>query len=233
MNLTRLAALPVTLIISLVAHSGWAQSGPPPGMVNQFDSTTGLVGSSQLTPQELASLAFRIPLPVPPNAPASTDEIAITQLPHHGNFFLRPNRPGLPPQIAGFDGRRHPNERTDDWQRRADSPGSLNRSVHWPRPYSAMLAGKGQSRTSFQGVRIFDKFKDVQLANHVRGDNGYCGEDSDPYGHLGETRQHSRVAGVGFRQPGQPVAVPPMSARIQRGAYLWPGARLLRLNQSR
>jgi hypothetical protein len=87
-------------------------------------------------------------------------------------------------------------------------------SVYWPRPFSAKLeescAGRSCSgcRSCQKGsiVDVFDRFTDFKLVNYQRKDNGYCGEDSDPYGCLGENRMiASGVAGVGYRFPSVPV----------------------------
>jgi hypothetical protein len=87
-------------------------------------------------------------------------------------------------------------------------------SVYWPRPFSAKLdehfPGKADQRYSpcqkKRIVDVFDKFADFKLIDYQRKDNGYCGEDSDPYGCLGENRMiASGVAGVGYRFPSVPV----------------------------
>jgi hypothetical protein len=81
-----------------------------------------------------------------------------------------------------------------------------NFSYNWPAPFSATLKthlSSGSNRTSSRR-RIndcFDHLVDFKLIDYQRTDNGYCGNGADPYGCLGE----SRVAGVGFRQPGDAI----------------------------
>lgn len=87
-------------------------------------------------------------------------------------------------------------------------------SLYWPRSFSAKLdehfPAKAAARYSpCQKKRLvdaFDKFADFKLIDYHRKDNGYSGEDSDPYGCLGENRMlESGVAGVGYRFPSVPV----------------------------
>lgn len=87
-------------------------------------------------------------------------------------------------------------------------------SVYWPRPFSAKLDDRFPAKASerYQPcqkdriVDVFDKLESFKLIDYQRRDNGYVGPDSDPYGCLGENRQLSRVAGVGYRFPSQPAA---------------------------
>ena len=87
-------------------------------------------------------------------------------------------------------------------------------SQYWPRPFSAKLdehfpqqaADRYRPCQKKRIVDAFDKFADFKLIDYQRKDNGYCGEDSDPYGCLGESRIiASGVAGVGYRFPSVPV----------------------------
>jgi hypothetical protein len=87
-------------------------------------------------------------------------------------------------------------------------------SLYWPRPFSAKLdehfpqqaAARYWPCQDKRFVDVFDKFADFKLINYHRTDNGYHGEDSDPYGCLGESRMiASGVAGVGYRFPSVPV----------------------------
>ena len=87
-------------------------------------------------------------------------------------------------------------------------------SQYWPRPFSAKLderfPERANERYACTGkkrcVDVFDRFIDFKLVDYQRTDNGYCGEDSDPYGCLGESRMiASSVAGVGYRFPSVPV----------------------------
>ena len=83
-------------------------------------------------------------------------------------------------------------------------------SVYWPRPLSAKLenhSSQCQCQKCKGGKKIndlFDGLVNFRLINYQRTDNGYCGPGSDPYGCLGE----SKVMGVGFRIPSQPIARP-------------------------
>ena len=69
-------------------------------------------------------------------------------------------------------------------------------SQYWPRPFSAKLdehfpdqaAARYSPCQKKRIVDVFDKFADFRLIDYQRTDNGYCGEDSDPYGCLGESR---------------------------------------------
>ncbi len=82
-------------------------------------------------------------------------------------------------------------------------------SVHWPRPFSVKLGehdstcGCGCQKKRI--VDVFDGLSTFKLSKYKRTDNGYCGPGSDPYGCLGESKQASRVAGVGYRFPSEPV----------------------------
>ena len=87
-------------------------------------------------------------------------------------------------------------------------------SLYWPRPFSAKLDEHFPQKAAARYcpcqekriVDVFDKFADFRLIDYHRTDNGYCGEDSDPYGCLGESRMFaSGVAGVGYRFPSVPV----------------------------
>jgi hypothetical protein len=88
-------------------------------------------------------------------------------------------------------------------------------SVHWPRPFSAKLADHGpHCRCGCQKkklVDVFDGLSTFKISKYKRTDNGYCGPGSDPYGCLGESKQASRVAGVGYRFPSEPVPRGPVS----------------------
>jgi len=92
-------------------------------------------------------------------------------------------------------------------------------SVHWPRPFSAKLdernPARAQSRYSGRPqkriVDVFNPLSTFKLSGYKRTDNGYCGPGADPYGCLGESKQSSRVAGVGYRFPSEPVPRGPVS----------------------
>ena len=88
-------------------------------------------------------------------------------------------------------------------------------SLHWPRPFSAKLdernpekaAARYASCQKKRAVDVFDSLSKFKLSNYKRTDNGYCGPLSDPYGCLGESKQQvSRVTGVGYRFPSEPVS---------------------------
>ena len=84
-------------------------------------------------------------------------------------------------------------------------------SVYWPKPFSAKRAnredrcvGCGHERCRCRKVNdLFDHLANFSLIDYQRTDNGYCGPGADPYGCLGE--QRSRVAGIGYRFPSEPV----------------------------
>ena len=70
---------------------------------------------------------------------------------------------------------------------------------HFPRKAAIRAANFGKPRLN----DIFNKFGTFKLIDYHR-----CDLANDPYGCLGESKQIpgvSNVAGVGFRQPGQPV----------------------------
>jgi hypothetical protein len=84
-------------------------------------------------------------------------------------------------------------------------------SVYWPKPLSAKREnregccnGCGHARCQCRKVNdLFDHLVNFSLIDYQRKDNAYCGPGADPYGCLGESR--SRVAGVGFRFPSEPI----------------------------
>ena len=84
-------------------------------------------------------------------------------------------------------------------------------SAYWPKPLSARRAnregycqGCGHAKCRCRKVNdLFDHLVNFKLVDYQRKDNGYCGPGADPYGCLGES--NSRVFGVGFRFPSQPV----------------------------
>ena len=83
-------------------------------------------------------------------------------------------------------------------------------SIYWPRPLSSKLdeCFPNKAAARYSGcqkkklIDCFDKLANFRLIDYNRTDNGYCGVGADPYGCLGE----SKVAGIGFRSPGAPVA---------------------------
>lgn len=94
-------------------------------------------------------------------------------------------------------------------------------SLNWPAPFSARQERNHPSSAELRDwpcqpgrvADLFDPLVNFKLLNYQRLDNGYCGPGSDPYGCLGESRQLSRVAGVNFRNPGVPAAVPATLSR--------------------
>lgn len=86
-------------------------------------------------------------------------------------------------------------------------------SVYWPRPFSARLDERHPEKAAARYsacpkkriVDIFDPLSTFKLSGYQRTDNGYCGVGADPYGCLGESKLQTRVAGVGFRSPAEPV----------------------------
>ena len=83
-------------------------------------------------------------------------------------------------------------------------------SVYWPKPWSAKRESRngcceacGHANCRCRKVNdLFDHLVNFRLIDYQRKDNGYCGEDADPYGCLGESR--TQVAGAGFRFPSAP-----------------------------
>ena len=83
-------------------------------------------------------------------------------------------------------------------------------SVYWPRPLSVRQQGHRsgcQCQQCGGGNKkkvndLFDGLANFRLINYQRTDNGYCGPEADPYGCLGE----SKLLGVGYRVPSEPVA---------------------------
>lgn len=71
-----------------------------------------------------------------------------------------------------------------------------NFSVHWPRPFSAFLDERHPERAARRYdacpdkyiVDVFNPLSKLKLSKYKRTDNGYCGNDSDPYGCLGESK---------------------------------------------
>lgn len=71
-----------------------------------------------------------------------------------------------------------------------------NFSVHWPRPFSAWLDERHPERAAKRYdacpdkyiVDVFNPLSKLKLSKYKRTDNGYCGNDSDPYGCLGESK---------------------------------------------
>lgn len=71
-----------------------------------------------------------------------------------------------------------------------------NFSVHWPRPFSAVLdehhpeqaAARYTACPKKRCVDIFDGLSSFKLSGYQRTDNGYCGPGSDPYGCPGESQ---------------------------------------------
>lgn len=86
-------------------------------------------------------------------------------------------------------------------------------NLHWPRPFSARLDERFPDHASeryqpcqkHRIVDMFDHLSTFKLSSYKRTDNAYSGEGADPYGCLGESKQLSRVAGVGYRFPSEPV----------------------------
>lgn len=84
-----------------------------------------------------------------------------------------------------------------------------NYSPYWPSVLNAKFEEHFPDKAAKRAANfckprfndIFNKFGTFKLIDYHRSDPTY-----DPYGCLGESKQFSRVAGVGFRQPGQPVA---------------------------
>lgn len=86
-------------------------------------------------------------------------------------------------------------------------------SQHWSLPFSAIRENKRPNFSAWledpcrpRFTNVYDRIGDFKLIPYQRKDNGYCGVGRDPYGCLGESRQlQSRVSGLQFRQPGEPV----------------------------
>ncbi len=86
-------------------------------------------------------------------------------------------------------------------------------SWNWSLPFSAIREAKHPNFSAWLDdpcrprlTNGYDRLGDFRLINYQRSDNGHCGPGRDPYGCLGESKQRqSRVRGVQFRQPGEPV----------------------------
>lgn len=73
-------------------------------------------------------------------------------------------------------------------------------SVHWPRPFSALLdehhperaAARYSSCQPKRVVDVFDSLSTFKLVNYKRSDNGYCGPGADRFGCLGESKVINR-----------------------------------------
>ena len=91
-----------------------------------------------------------------------------------------------------------------------------NYSPYWPSVLNAKFEEHFPNKAAKRAANyckprfndIFNKFGTFKLIDYHRSD-----PNRDPYGCLGESKQFSRVAGVGFRQPGQPV---------DRGGFAFP-----------
>ena len=94
------------------------------------------------------------------------------------------------------------------------SAGNAFREELCPR-LSQRKAARESNPEAFHLTNAFDGLANFRLINYHRKDNGYCGCHADPYGCLGESREFSRVSGIGFRQPGQPFA-PGTTSRFRR-----------------
>lgn len=100
----------------------------------------------------------------------------------------------------------------------------------WPMPFSAKrqqnhpnLAAWLEDPCRQRLTGAFDKLTDFKLIPYQRTDNGYCGPGRDPYGCLGESRQlQTGVAGLNFRQPGEPAFGSPPTSREAARYNLYP-----------
>lgn len=80
-----------------------------------------------------------------------------------------------------------------DSHRPAKSPSF---SVHWPRPFSALLDEHHPERAAARYancqpkrvVDVFDSLSTFKLVNYKRSDTGYCGPGADRFGCLGESK---------------------------------------------
>lgn len=74
---------------------------------------------------------------------------------------------------------------------------NYNFSSHWPAPFSVVMdyakGGNHRHRMSdTRNTRLRDKLDalaNFRLLAPVRRDNGYCGPDCDPFGHVGQSRR--------------------------------------------
>ncbi len=89
-----------------------------------------------------------------------------------------------------------------------------NFNVYWPtfaagvpeELFPVKSANKASNYQRFRLVDMFDNLGGWELCKYERKDNGHCGKGRERYGCLGESRFiESRVSGVGFRPPAQPV----------------------------
>jgi hypothetical protein len=105
------------------------------------------------------------------------------------------------------------------------------KSWNWPQPFSAFRECRHPAFAAWLDdpcrpklTNAFDHLSEFRLIPYQRADNGYWGEGRDPYGCLGESRQmQSRVMGVQFRQPGEPVfGSPAASVYPQPTTSLYP-----------
>lgn len=93
-------------------------------------------------------------------------------------------------------------------------------SWNWSLPFSAVREDKHPNFSAWLDdpcrprlTSGYDRLGDFRLINYRRSDDGYCGMGRDPYGCLGESKQlESRVRGLQFRQPGEPVFGSPNTA---------------------
>ncbi len=76
----------------------------------------------------------------------------------------------------------------------------------------------------------FERFVDFKLINYQRSDSGYCGEDRDPYGCLGESKQLLHSNGI---QSHPTSHANPSAGVLKKMAHFWPGARVLKLHSSK
>lgn len=89
-----------------------------------------------------------------------------------------------------------------------------NINVYWPTMFAGVPEEHCPTKSAikaatFDRVRLvdaYDRLGGFEVSSYQRKDNGHCGCGRERYGCLGESRQfESRVSGVGFREPGQPV----------------------------
>lgn len=113
---------------------------------------------------------------------------------------------------TGLHGRPHQPQEPGGYQCGKNCPHKRPEfSVYWPKPLSVrqqehrsspdcqcQQCGGGKRKVN----DLFDGLVNFRLINYQRTDNGYCGPGADPYGCLGE----SKISGVGFRVPSEPVA---------------------------
>lgn len=79
-------------------------------------------------------------------------------------------------------------------------------SIYWPRPFSVMIddhhpdyaAERYLPGPKDRIVDVFNSLSTFKLSSYKRTDNGYCGPGVDPFGCLGESKQQSNAAMVGY-----------------------------------